>query len=62
MDTKNKMNNSRFVDEEIIPLVQDEDYNDYNIPNASRVDKTLLTEPDITEATSSIQLRQKVKQ
>ena len=56
------MNNSRFVDEETIPLVQDEDYNDYNIPNASRVDKTLFTEPDITEATSSIQLRQKVKQ
>ena len=25
----------RFIDEEDIPLVQDEDYDDYNTPNAS---------------------------
>ena len=33
--TKNKMDNPRFIDEEDIPLVQDEDYDDYNTPNAS---------------------------
>ena len=26
--TKNKMDNPRFVDEETVPLVQDEDYDD----------------------------------
>ena len=56
------MGNPRFVDEEIIPLVQDEDYDDYNTPNTSSVDDTSFTEPDTTEATSTLQLRQKVKQ
>ena len=56
------MDNPRFVDEEIIPLVQDEDYDDYNTPNTSSVDDTSFTEPDTTEATSTLQLRQKVKQ
>ena len=28
VDTKNKMDNPRFVDEETISLVQDEDYDD----------------------------------
>ena len=55
------MDNPRFVDEETIPLVQDEDYDDYNTPNTSRVDETSFTEPDTTEATSTLQLRQKVK-
>ena len=55
------MDNPRFVDEEIIPLVQDEDYDDYNTPNTSSVDDTSFTEPDTTEATSTLQLRQKVK-
>ena len=27
-----------FVDEENIPLIQDEDYDDYNLPNTSRID------------------------
>ena len=27
--TKNQMDNPRFVDEETIPLVQDEDYDNY---------------------------------
>ena len=27
-----------FVDEENIPLIQEEDYDDYNIPNTSRID------------------------
>ena len=60
VDTKNKMDNPRFVDEETIPLVQDEDYDDYNTPDTSRVDETSFTEPDTTEATSTLQLRQKV--
>ena len=59
--TKNKMDNPRFVNEEGILLVQDEDYDDYNTPNTSRVDETSFTEPDATEATSSLQLIQKVK-
>ena len=61
VDAKNKMDNPRFVDEETIPLVQDEDYDDYNTPDTSRVDETSFTEPDTTEATSTLQLRQKVK-
>ena len=59
--TKNKMDNPRFIDEEDIPLVQDEDYDDYNTPNASLVDETSFKEPDTTEATSTLKLRQKVK-
>ena len=52
-----------FVDEETIPMVhQDEDYDEYNTPNTSRIDETSFTEPDTTEATSTLQLRQKVKQ
>ena len=27
-----------FVDEENIPLIQEDDYDDYNIPNTSRID------------------------
>ena len=57
-----KMDNPRFVDEEEIPLVQDEDYDDYNTPNASRVDDTSFIEPAATEATSTLRLNQKVKQ
>ena len=61
MVTKNKSDNPRFVDKETIPLVQEEDYDDYNIPDTSRVDETSFTEPDATQATSTLQLRQKVK-
>ena len=59
--TKNKMDNPRFVNEEGILLVQDEDYDDYNTPNTSRVEETSFTEPDATETTSTLELRQKVK-
>ena len=55
------MGSPRFVDEETIPLVQDEDYDNYNTLNTSRIDETLFTKPDATEATSTLQLRQKVK-
>ena len=60
---KIKMDNPIFVDEETIPMIhRDEDYDDYNTPNTSRIDETSFTEPDATEATSFLQLRQKVKQ
>ena len=52
---KNKMDNPRFVDEETIPLVQDEDYDNYKTPNTSRLCETSFTEPDATEATSTLQ-------
>ena len=55
------MNNSRFVNEETIPLVEDEDYDDCSTPDSSRVDETSFMEPDTTEETSTLQLRQKVK-
>ena len=56
------MNNPLFIDEEDIPMVhQDDDYDDYNTPNTSRIDETSFMEPDTTEATSTLQLRQKVK-
>ena len=56
------MDNPRFVDEETIPLVQDdeEDYDDYETPNTNRIE-TSFTVPDITEATSTLRLRQKGK-
>ena len=54
------MDNPRFVDEETIPLVQDEDYDDYETPNTSRIEKS-FTVPDTTEATSTLRLRQKLK-
>ena len=67
------MDNSAFVDEENIPMVHDEeDYDerydtpnasrvDETTPNASRVDETSFIE-DTTELTSTLRLRQKVKQ
>ena len=56
------MDNTMFVDEEIIPMVhQDEDHDEYNTPNTGKIDETSFTEPDTAEATSTLQLRQKVK-
>ena len=56
------MDNLVFFDEEAIPMVhQDDDYDDYNTPNTSRLDETSFIEPDATEATSNLRLRQKVK-
>ena len=57
------MDNLAFVDEENIPMVHDEeDYDErYDTPNASRVDETSFIE-DTTELTSTLRLRQKVKQ
>ena len=56
------MENSTFTDDEDIPMVQDEDYDDYKTPDTSRIDETSFMEPDATEATSTLRLRQKVKQ
>ena len=55
------MDNPRFVDEETISLVQDEDYDDYNTPNTSRIDETSFMEPTITRVTSTLWLTHKVK-
>ena len=55
------MDNPRFLDEETILLVQDENYDDYKSPDTSRVDETSFTESDTTKAISTLQLRQKVK-
>ena len=52
-----------FVDEEDIPMVhQDEDYDDYNTPNISRMNETSFMGPDTREeATSTLRFKQKVK-
>ena len=56
------MDNPVFVDEKTISMVhQDDDYDDYNTPNTSRIDETSFTEPDTTKTTPSLQLRQKLK-
>ena len=49
------MDNPTFIDEEIIPMVhQDEDYDDCKTPDTSRVDEMSFIEPDAAEATSTI--------
>ena len=59
------MVNPRFFNDESIPLVQDEDYDNYGTPNTSRADETSFTEPDTTEdvdtTTSTLLLKQRVK-
>ena len=51
-----------FVDEEDIPMVHqdDEDYDNYRTSDTSRIE-TSFREPDTTESTSTLSLRQKVK-
>ena len=58
------MDNPRLVDDENIPLVQDEDidYDDCNTPDMSILQETTFTDPDSTETTSTLRLGQKVKQ
>ena len=53
------MDSPRFVNEETIPLVQDEDYDNYGNPNTSRVGETSFTEPATTEATLNLRVNQK---
>ena len=57
--TKNKMEGNEF-DEENIPLVQDEDYDDYTL-DTNRVDETSFMVPGASDATSRLRLRQKLK-
>ena len=55
------MEKRTFLNEEEIPLInQDEDYDDYRTPDTSRVETSFI-DPDTTEVTSTLQLRQKVK-
>ena len=57
------MDNVVFVDEENIQMFyqDEEDYDDYNTPDTSRIETSFM-EPDAQEkATSTLQLRQKVK-
>ena len=53
------MDNPSFVDEETIPLV-DEDYDNYGTPNTRRVED-IIHRTATTEATSTLRLNQKVK-
>ena len=39
----------------------EEDYDDYNTPNTSRIDGTSFTVPDTTEATLNLTLKRKSK-
>ena len=55
------MDNPKFIAEETIPLVHDQDYDNYGTTNTSRVDETSFTETGITEVTSALQLNKKVK-
>ena len=55
------MENPTFIDEENIPMVQDEDYDDYRTPDTSRIDASFM-KPDATEAASTLRLRQELKQ
>ena len=49
------MDNPTFIDEETIGMVhQDDDCDDYNTPNTSRVDVTSFTEPVTAKATSTL--------
>ena len=55
------MNNPRFVNEEEILLVQDEDYVNYTTPNTRWVDEASFMEPNTTEAKSTLGLNQEVR-
>ena len=61
VDAENKVDHPRFTDEQTVWQVQDEDYDKFRTPDTSRVDETSFTKPDTNEATSTMQLRQKVK-
>ena len=53
------MDNPVFSNEEDIPMVHqdEEDYDDYDTPNTSRIDETSFTVSDATEVTSTLCLR-----
>ena len=55
------MDNLGF-EEDIQMTHQDDDFGDYRTPDTSRLDETSFTVPDTTEVTSTLRLRQKLKQ
>ena len=56
------MDNPTFIDEEDIPVVHQEEDDDYRTPDTSRMDETLFTFiPDTTDATPTLFFRQKLK-
>ena len=57
------MDNPIFVDEENIPMVHqdDEDYDEYRMPDTSRVQTSFIEPTDATEPTLTLRLRQKVR-
>ena len=59
------MDNTAFVDEETIGTVHqdEEDYDERcDTPDSSRTETSFIEPTDATEVTSTLQLRQKVKQ
>ena len=61
MDTKNKIDKPTFINEEDIPLInQDENYDDYGTP-PSRLDETSFMVPNASQATSTLQAKTKTK-
>ena len=61
MDTKNKIDKPTFINEEDIPLInQDEDYDDYGTP-PSRLDEISFMVPNASQATSTLQAKTKTK-
>ena len=55
------MDNLGF-EEDIRMAHQDDDFDNYRTPDTSRLDETSFTVPDTTEVTSTLRLRQKLKQ
>ena len=51
------MKNPVFIDEETIPVVPEEDYDDYKTPCTSRKDETSFTVPGFTEKEKTPTLR-----
>ena len=58
---KIKTENIGFDEDDILLINQDEDYDDYRTPEASKVDETSFMVPDATEAASTLRLRQKLR-
>ena len=60
------MDNITFIDEEDIPMIhqdeEDDDYGNYRTPETSRIETSFIEPTDATEVTSTLRLRQKLKQ
>ena len=54
-----------FADEEYILMIhqdEEEDYDDYRTPDTSRIETSFIEATNVTEATSTLSLSQKLKQ